>query len=270
VGGGLERGDGGGDGPRPSSGPELSLVIPVYNEEAILEASLHELCDRLDAEALRYEVIVAENGSRDRTVEIAERVAAARPQVRLCSYPEPNYGGALREGIYRARGRFVICEEIDLLDVGFHLRALALLRAGQADVVIGSKAMRGAHDTRPLARRAATRFYNAVLRVGFGFSGTDTHGLKALRRDAILPVAARCVVEHDVFASELVIRAERSGLVVRELPVTIEEKRAPSIHLARRVPRVLKNLARLMISIHFSSAVTSDEPDAARTTPPDP
>jgi glycosyltransferase involved in cell wall biosynthesis len=248
-------------------GPELSIVIPVYNEEAIVEASLHELCDRLDAEGLRYEVIVAENGSRDRTVELVEGVARRRPQVRLCSYPEPNYGGALREGIYRARGRFVICEEIDLLDVGFHLRALELLRAGEADVVIGSKAMRGAQDTRPLTRRVATKVYNAVLRTTLGFSGTDTHGLKALRRDAILPVAARCVVEHDVFASELVIRAERSGLVLRELPVTVEEKRAPSIHLARRVPRVLRNLARLMVSIHLSSGVASDEPDRARTSP---
>lgn len=257
-------------GPEGGPGPELSIVIPVYNEEAILEASLHELCDRLDAEGLRYEVIVAENGSRDRTVELCERVAAARPAVRLCRYPEPNYGGALREGIYRARGRFVICEEIDLLDVGFHLRALELLRAGQADVVIGSKAMRGADDTRPLGRRAATRVYNAVLRVTLGFHGTDTHGLKALRRDAILPVAAACVVEHDVFASELVIRAERSGLRVRELPVKVEEKRAPSIHLARRVPRVLKNLARLMISIHLSSGAGAEAPDPTRTAgPPD-
>ncbi len=265
MGGGVGVGGG-----TDEEAPELSLVIPVYNEEAILEASLGELCDQLDAEDLRYEVIVAENGSRDRTVELARKVSAERPQVRLVSYPEPNYGGALREGIYRARGRFVICEEIDLCDVGFHLRALAVLRADEADVVIGSKAMRGAEDSRPLSRRLATRVYNRVLRITLGFTGTDTHGLKALRRDAILPVAARCVVEHDVFASELVIRAERSGLRVRELPVVIEEKRAPSIHLARRVPRVLRNLARLMISIHLSSGVTSDEPDAARTTvPPD-
>jgi hypothetical protein len=266
VGGGIDEASAG--EPEAGPAPELSLVIPVYNEESILEASLHELCDRLDAEGLRYEVIVAENGSRDRTVELARQVALQRPQVRLVSYPEPNYGGALREGIFRARGRFVICEEIDLCDVGFHLRALEVLRAGRADVVIGSKAMRGAEDTRPLSRRMATRFYNAVLRVTLGFTGTDTHGLKALRREAILPVAARCVVEHDVFASELVIRAGRSGLRVHELPVTVEEKRAPSIHLARRVPRVLRNLARLMISIHLSSGVTSDEPDAARTSPP--
>ena len=242
--------------------PELSLVIPVYNEEQILEQSLNQLCDRLDAENLQYEVVLAENGSKDATVEIGERVAAQRPQVRVISYPEPNYGGALREGIYRARGAYVICEEIDLCDVGFHLRALELLRTGNVDVVIGSKAMRGAEDTRPLPRRAATKFYNAVLRVTLGFSGTDTHGLKALRREAVLPVVARCVVEHDVFASELVIRAERNGLRVSEIPVTIEEKRAPAIHLARRVPRVLRNLARLMVSIHLSSGVSSDVPES--------
>lgn len=242
--------------------PELSLVIPVYNEEAIIEASLRELCQRLDAEGLAYEVIVAENGSRDRTVPIAEQVAGDHPQIQVFSYPEPNYGGALREGIYRARGRFVICEEIDLCDVGFHLDALAILRRGEAEVVVGSKAMRGAQDTRPLNRRVATRCYNAMLRVTLGFSGTDTHGLKALARQAVLPVVAQCVVEHDVFASELVIRAERSGLRLREVPVKIEEKRAPSIHLAKRVPRVLKNLARLMFSIHLSSGVASDEPES--------
>ena len=254
MGGGMSE-------PDPGEEPELSLVIPVYNEEGILAESLGSLCERLDAEGLRYEVVVAENGSRDRTVEIGERIAAERPQVRLLRYPEPNYGGALREGIYRARGRFVICEEIDLCDVGFHLRALELLRRDEADVVIGSKAMRGAADTRPLPRRVATRVYNAMLRVTLGFTGTDTHGLKALRREAVLPVVARCVVEHDVFASELVIRAERSGLRVREIPVTIEEKRAPSIELRRRVPRVLRNLARLMVSIHLSSPVGSDHPD---------
>lgn len=242
--------------------PELTLVIPVYNEEAILVESVTELCAGLDEHGLHYEIILAENGSRDRTVELGEQLAERFASVRMLRYPEPNYGGALREGIYRARGRFVICEEIDLCDVDFHRRALELLRANVADVVIGSKAMKGAEDTRPLSRRLATRVYNRALRVTLGFTGTDTHGLKALRRDAILPVAARCVVEHDVFASELVIRAERSGLRVRELPVVIEEKRAPSIHLVRRVPRVLRNLGRLMVSIHLSSGVTSDVPPA--------
>lgn len=230
---------------------ELSVVIPVYNEASIIVRSLDELCERLDETGSSYEVIVAENGSRDDTIALAEHVSKRRPQVSVFSYPEPNYGGALREGIFRARGRFVVCEEIDLCDVDFHLRAIELLRSDRADLVIGSKAMRGANDTRPLPRRLATKVYNRVLRATLGFSGTDTHGLKAFAREAVLPVAAACVVEFDVFASELVIRAERSGVRVVELPVEVKEKRAPSIALYRRIPRVLGNLVRLWGSIHL-------------------
>jgi glycosyltransferase involved in cell wall biosynthesis len=232
--------------------PELSVVIPIYNEESILERSVVDLFAELGATGIDFEVVLAENGSKDATVALAQQLEQRfAPRLRWFSYPEPNYGGALREGIFRARGRFVVCEEIDLCDVDFHLRALALLRADEADLVIGSKAMAGSHDQRPLTRRAATKAYNKLLRVSLGFSGTDTHGLKAMRRSTIAPVAARCIVEYDVFASELVIRAEREGLRVLEIPVEIEEKRAPSIHLVRRVPRVLGNLGRLMVSVHL-------------------
>ena len=207
------------DGP----GPELSVVIPIYNEEAILEASVTELIDALElAEGgkLEFEIVLAENGSRDRTVAIAEQLAERYAgRLRWFSYPEPNYGGALREAIFRARGRFVVCEEIDLCNVDFHLRALELLRRDEADLVIGSKAMAGAHDKRPLVRRAATKVYNKLLRVSLGFSGTDTHGLKAMRRSAVAPIAARCIVDYDVFASELVIRAEREDLLQKVLPL---------------------------------------------------
>lgn len=234
-----------------ASNPEVTIVIPVYNEEGIVESSLRELCERLDAEGLDYEILLAENGSKDRTVEIVEGLHAELPRVSIFSYPEPNYGGALREGIRRARGRFVVCEEIDLCDVDFHLRALELLRAGEAEMVVGSKAMRGAHDERPLFRRTATRVYNGMLRVTLGFRGTDTHGLKAFLHEAVAPVAARCVVDRDVFASELVIRSQRDGVNVVEIPVDVHEKRAPSIGLVRRVPKVVQNLGRLMVSIHL-------------------
>ncbi|MFY0538500.1 glycosyltransferase family 2 protein [Nannocystis pusilla] len=233
-----------------SARPEVSVVIPVYNEEAILRDSVHGLVRGLDAAGLSFELWLAENGSRDRTREIAAELAALDPRVKWFSCPSPNYGAALRMAIEQAAGEFVLCEEIDLCDLDFHRRAGAAAR-GAADLVVGSKAMPGAHDRRPLGRRAATRAYNGLLRVTLGYRGTDTHGLKAFRRAVLLPVVARCIVGHDVFASELVIRAQRDGVPVTEIPVELEEKRAPSIHLARRVPRVLKNLARLMAAIHL-------------------
>lgn len=230
--------------------PEISVVIPVYNEQAILRDSVLGLCAALRERGWAFEVILAENGSKDDTTAIADALAAELPELGWFSHPEPNYGGALRAGIRRARGRFVVCEEIDLCDVEFHARALELLRSGAADMVIGSKAMRGAHDTRPLGRRVATRVYNGVLRIAVGFRGTDTHGLKAFARAPLAAIVDACVVEHDVFASELVVRAHRAGLHVLEIPVEVHEKRAPSIHLLRRVPRVLRNLVRLVGAIH--------------------
>ena len=234
---------------RPS-GPEVSFVIPVYNEESILEESVTTLCAALRDLGWRFEIILAENGSRDATPELGAQLGDRFTEVTMLRHPEPNYGGALRAGILRARGRFVVCEEIDLCDVAFHVRAIELLRSGSVDMVIGSKAMPGADDNRPIGRRIATRVYNGMLRVAVGFRGTDTHGLKAFVRETVTPVVRSCVVEHDVFASELVVRAHRRGLHVLEIPVDVREKRAPSIGLVRRVPKVIRHVARLMVAIH--------------------
>ncbi|MGB1017014.1 MAG: glycosyltransferase family 2 protein, partial [Nannocystaceae bacterium] len=89
------------------------------------------------------------------------------------------------------------------------------------------------------------------LRALLGFHGTDTHGLKAFRRALVAPVVDRCIVDADVFASELVIRSERTGVRMLEVPIELAEKRAPSVHLFRRVPRVLRQVTRLVGSIRF-------------------
>ena len=229
--------------------PDVSIVIPVYNEEPILHAAVVDLRERLEEVAWSYEVVLAENGSRDDTLKIARALSHKYPQVRVISIGEPNYGKALRQGIQAARGRYVLCDEIDLCDVDFQSRAVQLLSNDSADVVIGSKLIGGAKDERPFIRHVASQFYTQMLHVLLGFSGTDTHGLKALRRDLILPVVEACVVDKDVFSSELVIRAERTGLRILEIPVRVVEKRTPSINLFRRVPHVVKSLAKLTWAI---------------------
>lgn len=229
--------------------PHLSIVIPVFNEEGILHDAVGDLCTELDHQGWAYEVLLAENGSTDHTVELGEQLSAELAGVSLFSVPEPNYGRALREGILRARGRFVICDEIDLCDIDFHRRAMALLEHGHAEMVVGSKAMKGASDGRPMVRRAATRVMNGLLRVAVDFRGTDTHGLKAFERERLLPVVHRCVIDRDLFASELVVRAGRDDIDVVEIPVRVQEKRRPAINLVKRVPNVLVNLARLTYAI---------------------
>ncbi len=225
--------------------PRLSVVIPVYNEEAIVREACQDLMARLDERGWDYELILTENGSRDRTVEILKHLAEERPRLRYVHSDRPNYGLALKRGILEARGRYVICDEIDLCHVSFYDRALVILDAGGADMVVGSKRAPGAEDHRPGYRRLATYVHNTVLRIALGFQGTDTHGVKAFVRERIAPTAARCVVDKDVFASELVLRAGLEGKKVVEIPVSLEEKRPPSIALFKRVPNVLKQVTKL-------------------------
>ena len=96
-----------------------------------------------------YELVLAENGSTDRTVEVAAELAERFDQLGWRHTDEPNYGKALREGILHARGDIVICDEIDLCDTDFYERAVALLQDSSVDFVVGSKVMEGAMDERP-------------------------------------------------------------------------------------------------------------------------
>jgi glycosyltransferase involved in cell wall biosynthesis len=225
--------------------PLISVVIPIYNEEGILATSVVALREGLKELGHTFEILLAENGSTDRTIEISSGLADKYPEVSAFSVNEPNYGKALKEGILRARGHYVICDEIDLGDLDFYRSALDRLMSGDATMVVGSKVLAGAQDARPLVRHVATICYNTMLRLIFHFHGTDTHGLKAFRRDILVGTAGRCVVDRDVFASEFVIRAEREQHPVVEIPLRVVEKRAPSINLFKRVPNVLRNLAYL-------------------------
>jgi len=229
--------------------PHVSIVIPVYNEEGILRGSVLELRQKLKPFGFTYEILLCENGSRDGTVEIGKELELEHDVLKLISIGQPNYGLAMKTGILAARGDIVICDEIDLCDTEFYARALALLERTDTELVVGSKAMVGSRDERPMVRRLGTQVYNGLLRTVCHYRGTDTHGLKAFKREAMVETVKRCMLDRDVFASEFVIRAHREQKKVVEIPFAVHEKRPPSINLLKRVPHVLKSVARLAVSV---------------------
>src|SRR5262249_31896787 len=234
--------------------PRLSVVIPVYNEERILPSALAELRAGLDARGLDYEILLAENGSTDGTQALLQRLVAEHPRLRWFHSRTPNYGAALKQGLLQARGGLVVCDEIDLCDLRFYDPALELLADPSLDMGVGSNAAKGASDHRPWIRRLATRVHNRLLHLLLGFQGTDTHGLKAFRRERLVEVVRACVVDKDVFASELVIRAWRGGYRVLEIPIPLEGKRQPSINLLQPGANVLRNVARLGVVMRGQAA----------------
>ena len=230
-----------------------SIVIPVYNEEGILRGSVLELEEKLRRFGWQYELILSENGSRDRTVEIGRELEAEHPHVRMISIGQPNYGLAMRQGILEARAATSSATRSTCWTRSSTRARWRCSNAATPTWWSGSKAMVGSNDQRPLFRRLATRVYNGLLRVVCRYPGTDTHGLKAFRRDALLETARRCMLDRDVFASEFVIRAHREGKKVVEIPFAVREKRPPSIRLFKRVPHVVKSVAKLAISVRRNS-----------------
>ncbi|MGI6395577.1 MAG: glycosyltransferase family 2 protein [bacterium] len=234
---------------------KVSIVIPVYNEEKILESAVKQLQkDLLSFEKdFDFEIILAENGSTDKTIEKGEELSKNDNSISIFHYEHPDYGLALKEGIRRAKGEIVFSDEIDLCLPEFYEKALEEFKSNSVQMIVGSKRAKGANDQRPFKRRFATWVLNVMLKIILGFKGTDTHGVKAFLKEPLMPVLDKCLIGKDIFASEFVIRAERMGIEIKEIPISLDEKRAPSIKLMKRVPKVLSNIAYLFWNIRIKN-----------------
>ncbi len=226
--------------------------MPAHNEADLLDATVGEILRGLRARGVTFEVLVVENGSTDATRTLAGDLAAREPEVVVHSRPVADYGEAIRDGILTAQGDAVVLFDVDYYDLEFLDRARARLDGGAAGsaapaIVVGSKRAPGTSDNRSWSRRAVTAGFATILRVGFGLSVSDTHGMKLMRRSAVELLARQCRTGADLFDTELVLRAERAGLVVAELPVTVHERRPSRTPIVRRALRTVFGLVRLRV-----------------------
>jgi glycosyltransferase involved in cell wall biosynthesis len=225
--------------------------MPAHNEAGYLETAVREVQDGLRARGHDFELLVIENGSIDGTLDIARELAAEYPGVRVSSRPVANYGAALREGVLASRGEFVVTLDVDYYDLGFVDQALALVDSGDDApvIVVASKRAPGSRDERPWPRRFVTAVFGWLLRVGFSLSVSDTHGMKAMQRAPVELLIRRCRFESDLFDTELVLRAERAGFPVAELPARAQERRPSRTPIWRRVPRTLVGMVELRLTL---------------------
>jgi glycosyltransferase involved in cell wall biosynthesis len=223
--------------------PTITVVVPIHNEADYLPGAMTRLLGELRTVRAPFEVILAENGSTDDTARIARDMAEAYHEVRVLELPRPDYGAAMRAGFRTATGEWVVNFDIDYFSGRFLTEALEL--GDVADLVLASKRAAGADDRRSVLRRAGTLVFNLLLRVLFRSRVSDTHGMKMIRRDVVDAVVPLVVSTQDLFDTELVIRAERAGHRIKEVPAVVEEQREARSSFLSRVPRTLLGLIRI-------------------------
>lgn len=227
----------------------ISVVMPAFNEADFLAAAVRDVASGLAERGHPAEVLVVENGSTDGTADLARRLAAEVPGVRALSLPRADYGAALRAGFLAAEGDVVANLDVDYYDLDFVDRCLGLLTDHGPVIVVGSKRAEGADDQRAWSRRLITSVFAFILHRGFGLWVSDTHGMKVMRRQPLVAVVEQCRFGTDLFDTELVLRAERAGLSVAEIPVSVRESRPSRTSIVRRAVRTVQGLVRLRLAL---------------------
>ncbi|MEZ5176541.1 MAG: glycosyltransferase family 2 protein [Acidimicrobiia bacterium] len=237
----------------PSPQPSVTVVIPVHNEAAFLPVALPQLLAEMEAVDAEVTIVIAENGSTDASADLVRESMASHPELQLLQLPDPDYGAAMRDGFLRAETEWVVNFDIDYFSGEFLNEALAL--ADRADIVLASKRAAGSDDQRTALRRLATWTFNLILRFVLRSSVSDTHGMKLVRSTVVAQIAPSVISTVDLFDTELVVRAERAGYRILELPASVVEQRDSGSSLLKRVPRTLVGVWRIRRALRSDGSV---------------
>jgi glycosyltransferase involved in cell wall biosynthesis len=216
--------------------PDLSIVIPAYNEELRLPAALAQVSAYIRAGSRPTEVIVVDDGSRDRTADIAKSFQREIPYLRVISNRENRGKGySVRRGMLEAQGRFVLFSDADLsAPIGEGDKLLAAL--SDHDVAIGSRALDrsliSVHQS-PF-REYAGIIFNIVVRTILRLPFVDTQcGFKAFRREPSRIIFEQQRIERFGFDPELLYLARHHGLRAVEIPVRWAHSPATKVSMFR-------------------------------------
>jgi dolichyl-phosphate beta-glucosyltransferase len=229
--------------------PALAVIIPAYNEETRLPQHLEHVLDYLRERYPSFELIVVDDGSRDRTADAVRAALAGEPRARLESYtPNRGKGYAIRTGVLASRAAQVVFLDADLSTPIEELpRALALL--AEAEVVIGSRDLPASQIRvpQPLFRRAASEVFRWVrlAMIGLGHISDTQCGFKAYRGPVARQLFNLAHIDRFMFDIEILYLAERAGLRIVEMPVQWNDAPGSKVRVLEGLVNMVRDLWRI-------------------------
>jgi glycosyltransferase involved in cell wall biosynthesis len=228
--------------------PDLEVVVPMHNEECVIETSVRRLHAYLSADfPFTTRIVIADSASSDATPSLARALARELEGVRVVRLEEKGRGRALRAVWSASDARVLAYMDADLsTDLRALLPLVAPLLSGHSDLAIGSRTARGARVTRCVRREVISRTYNLLLRALLHTRLSDAQcGFKAGRREAIQALLPAVENDHWFFDTELLHLAERNRLRIHEVPVDWTEDPDSRVHLLATAIEDLRGIARL-------------------------
>jgi len=226
--------------------PLLSIIIPAYNEEHRLPRSLDKIVDFIAQQPETIEVLIVENGSRDRTTEIADAYAARYPFIRVL-HSAKGKGAAVRAGMMAGEGRYLFMCDSDLSMPIEEVRKFLPPVLDNYDVAIASREGPGAHRfNEPQFRHLMGRVFNLIVRVIAIPRFQDTQcGFKSFRRDVAREVFTDGTMDGWAFDVEALFIALRRGYKVVAVPINWyhdPDSRVNPIHYTWRMFRDVRQI----------------------------
>jgi glycosyltransferase involved in cell wall biosynthesis len=229
--------------------PQYSIVIPAYNENARIPATLQSVVACIHEHGWSAEVIVVNDGSRDATAEVVRAFAAHAPEVRLVENPgNRGKGYSVRNGILQAQGDMVMFTDSDLSAPIEEATLLFDAIAAGADIAIGSRWLEKDRQSirQPLYRQFFGRCFNAVTRFVMRLPFADTQcGFKAFTRQAAQTVFQLQTIERWGFDPEILFIALKRGFRVVEVPVSWAHDERTRMSYLKDGITMLQEIARI-------------------------
>src|SRR5215207_1043179 len=234
-----------------TTAPDVDLVVPVFNEERALEASIRRLHAYLAGDfPFSWRIVIADTASTDATPAIAAELASQLDRVDVLRLEEKGRGRALRAAWSRSRARVVAYTDVDLsTDLRALLPLVAPLFSRHSDVAIGTRLANGAKVVRGPRREFISRSYNTILRTVLRARFSDAQcGFKALRADTARELLAGVRDEAWFFDTELLVSAQRRGLRIHEVPVDWVDDPDSRVDIVQTAKDDLRGVIRLWAS----------------------
>ena len=219
-----------------TGGVKVSVVLPAHNEADTLETAVAQIAKALDEFAGDYEIVVAEDGSTDGTDKKADELAERFPFVRhIHSDERLGRGKALNNAFKQCSGEVLVYMDVDLAtDVGQLRELVDSVGVEGYDVATGSRMLPESDVERSGTRSMASKAYNFMVRAVLGSKVKDHQcGFKAFKREPLLRLIDEVDAGHWFWDTELLVRAQRRGCRVKEIPVLWRSGRDTKVRLVR-------------------------------------